>query len=1124
MPDLREVPDSTPGDEQTAAVTLCLLGRPCLRWGARVIELSSKDAALLCLAALAAPIRSERVAAMLWPQATSGRADASLRQRVYRLRRETGCRLLAHGSTLGLDAAVATDLGRALADLSDDEHAAAEELLGDHSYEALPDFADWLRAQRNQWRLERMAALAACADRSEQDGALARALAYARRLIAGDALAEHAQRRLMRLHYLRGDRSAAIATFEAFERQLKDELGARPSAETLELLATIEHSDAVRSGARAVVPVALLRPPRLIGRRDELRRLDAAWATNRVFLLLGEAGIGKSRVLQEFGADRSGLVITQARPGDAGVAYALAARAVRAVLAVHALALDASRRRELALLLPEFGEALPISGDARRLTLQHSVERLLSEAMALGLRGLLLDDLHFADDASLGLLRAFVHGDLLASLRLGLTQRPAEGVAGVADLRESLEEVQRLEVISLAPMDAGQLAELVASLDVRELDADTLAAALHKHTGGNPLFALETLKELVLRGADGDERLPQPASVGALVERRLARLSAPALRLARVAALAQGCFDAELAAAVLDAHPLDLAEPWRELETAHVVRDGVFAHDLIYEATRHSVPAAIAQLLHRSVAWHLVGRNAPPSVIAPHWAGALEWSRCGESYALAARLARSASQRRHEADCWRDAAQAFEAAGEAARAFNARCESVQATIVVHGIVEAQRLVDILLNNASDDCQRAAAWVARATASLMAADHKAGIAAAAEAARLVRGAASPWAAFDAARLQAVGLTQAGRSAEALAAIEPYRALVEREGDAEQRGHFWADYAYVLNGVRRLRETAFALEQAIVGARDLGDMAELATLTSNLATVQGNLGHVRDALAQSRQALALQMQLGETDGPTGAVVKTYVGLYCGALGLYREALEHLDAALAVFTRDRQAAWFAVAAHHKATCLIDLGQFARARQALEYETMPTVDSVRARGHHLAARIERALGQSGQAPMQRALECLAAGGDPHVRMHALLDDQPPDDAAGAMNRCDEVLEMALRLEFAGVAAKARLRRAQVLCRCGHAAEAADVVRSVIAQMDETPPADMYLGEAWWIATQVFDAAGDHDDASMALAHGAQWVRRVALPQVPEEFRDSFLHRNPSNRALLAAADRRLG
>jgi hypothetical protein len=120
------------------------------------------------------------------------------------------------------------------------------------------------------------------------------------------------------------------------------------------------------------------------------------------------------------------------------------------------------------------------------------------------------------------------------------------------------------------------------------------------------MFALETLKDLVLSGqaatlAEG-ARLPQPVSVGALVERRLAQLSSEALRLARVAALAGPDFSAELAAAVLDAHPLDIAEPWRELETAQVLRDGAFAHDLIFEAARKSVPKPIARLLHRRIA------------------------------------------------------------------------------------------------------------------------------------------------------------------------------------------------------------------------------------------------------------------------------------------------------------------------------------------------------------------------------------------------------------------------------------------------------------------------------------------------------------------------------------------
>ena len=78
------------------------------------------------------------------------------------------------------------------------------------------------------------------------------------------------------------------------------------------------------------------------------------------------------------------------------------------------------------------------------------------------------------------------------------------------------------------------------------------------------------------------------------------------------------------------------------------------------------------------------------------------------------------------------------------------------------------------------------------------------------------------------------------------IEPFRVRVEAEGTPEQRGRFWADYAYVLNGARRLRDTAFALQQAITNAQILGDIAELATLTSNLATVKGNLGEVPQAL--------------------------------------------------------------------------------------------------------------------------------------------------------------------------------------------------------------------------------------------------------------------------------------
>lgn len=1105
-----------------------LLGTPALVVAGRVIALSPKDAALLALAALAGPIRAERVAALLWPAAATRQADTSLRQRLYRLRREAALPLVSAGAMLALAPNTHTDLPSTLERIATDPSAGIEALLGDIDYDALPELAEWVRAQRRLWRGQRDAALAAVADRCEKEGAVVRGLVYAQRHVDSDPLAEHAQRRLMRLHYLRGDHAAAIAAFERFEQHLKDELGTRPSAETIELLATIERGAAALPARRATAPASLLRPPRLVGRERERLALDRAWSAQRVFLLSGEAGIGKTRLLQEFGVGQAGVVSVQARPGDAGIACALLARLLRAVLAAYPVALTAARTQELALVLPELGSPLALAGAAHKLLLQRSVDTTLAEAMAQGLQALLIDDLHFADDASLELLQSLSQSDSLGPLHWGLAQRPAESRAALTQLHSTLEESQRIETVLLQPLNVGQLAELIASLGLPELDPGRLAPALLKHTGGNPMFALETLKDLVLSGeaqsVDERGRLPQPATVGALVERRLTQLSPAALKLARVAALAGANFSAELAAAVLEAHPLDIAEPWRELEAAQVIRDAAFAHDLIFEATRASVPLPIAELLHLRIAEHLHGHGSPPASVAPHWAGAGRWLAAGEAYVAAAGRAQSASQRTHEIDYWDQAGRAFDRAGQRERAFQARCDSIPACIIVHGVERAHAVIDGLLTDPRSAHERVAALNARALAALMAADHVRGIAAALEAGELARHFASPWPAFAAARLHAVGLAQSGRAAEGLAIIEPHRALIEREGTLEQRGGFWADYAYVLNTLRRLRDTALALQQSIGIAQSLGDLAELAMQTSNLATVEGNLGHLDEALALAQRALALKTELGDIDGPESGVIRAYVGLYCGMVGRYREALEHLDAALDGLKRDRQTTLAAVAANHKAQFLIDLGQFARARQALEYD-VPTVEAVRARRAHIAARVDRALGHQAPERLQSALATLDRANDAHVRMHLMLEAADVDgvEPGQAMERCDEVLQMARQLEFGGVAVKAALLRAYAQCRAGQTAAAAAAMREVVAEMVRVAPADLYRGQAWWLAAQVFDVNGDSAEALMALAQGTDWVRRVALPQVPDAFRDSFLQRNPANRALLAAADRRL-
>ena len=180
----------------------------------------------------------------------------------------------------------------------------------------------------------------------------------------------------------------------------------------------------------------------------------------------------------------------------------------------------------------------------------------------------------------------------------------------------------------------------------------------------------------------------------------------------------------------------------------------------------------------------------------------------------------------------------------------------------------------MLATARTDAQRAAALTARANASLMAADHVTGVASAREALALADGLRQPWLRFDAGRLLAIGLSQQGRTDEAEAVLTPFEPMVEAEGTLEQRDHYWSDLAYVLNSARRLRRTAHTLSRAIECARELGDLAELAMLTTNLATVYGNLGHIDQAYEHALRARALQVEIGRTDGPTAGVIEAHV----------------------------------------------------------------------------------------------------------------------------------------------------------------------------------------------------------------------------------------------------------
>jgi tetratricopeptide (TPR) repeat protein len=435
-----------------------------------------------------------------------------------------------------------------------------------------------------------------------------------------------------------------------------------------------------------------------------------------------------------------------------------------------------------------------------------------------------------------------------------------------------------------------------------------------------------------------------------------------------------------------------------------------------------------------------------------------------------------------------------------------------------------QLAERLAADEQTEPQRMRALTARANVALMAGDHAAGEAAARAALEAATRLDALWPRFEAARLLAVALTQASRADEALQAIEPFRDAIETSGNAEQRQHFWSDYAYVLKGALRLRDTAEALRRAMQCAKDAGDYAELATLTSNLATVEGNFGHVEQALDHAKRARALRDPLGDVGGPASGVIDMYVAIYSGAVGRYADALDNLDRADACFAGNGQTVWSAVASNHRANLLLQLGQFARARQALAHPPVP-MTSVQGRSVTLAARLERALGHAGRKTLAQALELLGPPSDPYNRMLAELDAtlaMAPDEALAA---CAAVLAEAEALQHDGVASRARVLKLQHQLRGGGVeAVGREPLDALMASLATVQPADLYPPEAWWALHRAYLALGDEGAADEALASGYDWAVQRALPQVPAAFRDSFLHRNATNRDLIAAAGRRLG
>ncbi|MCU0773205.1 MAG: AAA family ATPase [Ideonella sp.] len=1117
-------PPTIPGPGRAPTLRLRLHGDPVVIGADGVPRALERRAAALCALAVLQPgISRARAAQMLWPDSDDARR--ALRQQLLRFRKMLEADLLVGEDTLQVAPQVE------VAGLGPGDPPAGD-LLGGLAYDDCPDLQDWLEGVRRAQRATRTEGLAESLAAAEAQGDLAAAVGWAERLVEADPASELHHRALMRLHYLRGDVAQAQRVYERLVGMLDRQFAARPSRETEQLAQALRTASSGAAAALpeptaavAPIPVTVLRPPRLIGRERERAALAEAARSGRTALVLGEPGLGKTRLL-EGRALASAALQVQGRPGDAGVPYATLARLLRRALDQAPVTLAPPRRTELARLLPELAPALPFPADGQRLLLQSAIEDLLAHAQMGGraLQAVIVDDLHFADEASVEMLQALVGSAALPTLHWTFAQRPGEGPAAASALRAALEESHALEVIRLDPLSEAELAELVDSLGLPELDGGELAPALHRHTGGNPLYALETLKQALARGRPSGATLPSPVSVGTLIERRLRQLPERALALARVAAIAGVDFGIGLAEQVMQARAIDLTDAWADLEQAQVLRDSAFAHDLVLDAVLRSIPAPISRHLHGAVAAFLETHDGVPARIAAHWLAAGREREALPALHRAAEQARAGLRRREELGFLMTAARIEEAAGELDAAWQTLRAADRAQIAVDPapspVLEAAR--ERLARTPERQSELARA---RSTAQL-----NAGCFVEAEdQARLAVGAAR---AAGSARCLAEALSalsmSLGMQGRLLEALLPSDELLGLLGSIESPEPAWfSERGVLLDNLGRPRDARPMHERAVELVLALGDRSQAIAALANLACSLMDAGRTRAALAALDRARSLAQAHDEAAG----TLSTTLMVRCSALrdlGAYDQALRAVDAAQALLA-EAAPGYVPVVELTRASLWWHLGQLARSQQSIPDESALSglPGWLLARRWQALARCRHALGEPVGDLLARARALADDGGVQVARDIAALQAA---EAAGTLEALDEIQAIgadARRDGRDGVALAAACRGARLAAALGMrhlATTQADAALAVLASEagpdDRVTPADLGEPEAWLCLFEAYRAAGQTSAARDALARGRACLATLERDHVAPEFRESFRRRNPAHRALLDAPE----
>ncbi|MDQ2902017.1 MAG: AAA family ATPase [Chloroflexota bacterium] len=724
------------GSPDKGFLHFALLGPPQVYRDGQVLAFPSHKAlALLLYLALEEGQHARKtLSELFWPESDAAHARAALRTTVLELRdvltkeaspearvgpdriphlhvdRDTLSLDLTSGISLDLQGVqvawmLARDTARSsttlpeetrrayLAHLQEAARLSRGEFLANFSLHNAPGFDDWARFQREYWHLRLQLVFDRLSQWYEEIGETDQAIATIIRWLSFSLLNEDASQRLMRLHFATGNRVAALQAYEALRAILASEIHAEPTPETMALAERIRTTTPLHQMTPQTPGIAsLLHEAPLVGRTREYGILLQCYHAARqgqaqVVLVEGEAGSGKTRLATEFldwaVTQKADVLRGQAFESSRRLSYQPIIDALRPRIEQENAPEDLLHDvwlAEIARLLPELRERYPdLSGPAAdasvaRNHLFEAVARLLEALAARPPLLLFLDDLHWADSATLDLLhylaRSITEHATPVFLLLTVRTEALQITPRLAEWRATLGRIVPLTRLQLGPLTAQDTLHLLQAMISGDQRSEATGAhasvlgtslptaslervgrRLFAETGGHPFFLIETLKLLLAHTAippqsGGNGTRNEDLATALIKELSVARLFPPGVRelvSLQLDRLSSPAFAFLVAGAVLEQEArfewicqvADLSEHEGLVALDEVLRNRLirepprqsnrsgssiytFTHDMIREIVSVEASEARSRIFHRRALSLLQEASVSPAKLAYH--------------------------------------------------------------------------------------------------------------------------------------------------------------------------------------------------------------------------------------------------------------------------------------------------------------------------------------------------------------------------------------------------------------------------------------------------------------------------------------------------------------------------